>query len=132
MSKVKATTGKAKYRTDITAGMHHFLADEPVDLGGRDFGPTPTQYMAAALASCSSMTMKMYADRKEWDMESATAEVDYKRDRESGVTTFTKKITIIGNLDEAQRKRIFEIASRCPVHRMIQGTVEIESELSEG
>ncbi len=129
MTKAVATTQRERFKTEIRTGSDHILiADESFEDGGRDSGGTPTELLAASLASCSSITMKMYADRKEWPMEEAKVSVEFKRDRKEGLTTFYKKVEIKGNLDDEQRRRIFEISKKCPVHRILLGDIDIESE----
>lgn len=123
-----AITKKEKYRTEVRTDPHHFIVDEPIEVGGKDLGVSPGELLAAALASCSSITMKLYADRKGWDLEEAIVEVDFKRDAKFNVTNFTKKVSIIGNLDEAQKQKLYEIASKCPIHRMLENPIEIHTE----
>lgn len=128
-NKAKATIREEKFRTQIETDDHNFIADEPIDLGGSDLGPNPGEFLSTALASCSVITMKMYAERKGWELEEAIVEVDYERDAKENTTRFTKKVELKGNLDEEQRKRLFEIAARCPIHRSLENPVEINSEL---
>lgn len=128
-NKAKATIREEKFRTQIETDDHNFIADEPIDLGGNDLGPNPGEFLSTALASCSVITMKMYAERKGWELEEAIVEVDYERDAKENTTRFTKKVELKGNLDEEQRKRLFEIAARCPIHRSLENPVEINSEL---
>ena len=128
-NKAKATIREEKFRTQIETDDHNFIADEPIDLGGNDLGPNPGEFLSTALASCSVITMKMYAERKGWELEEAIVEVDYERDAKQNTTRFTKKVELKGNLDEEQRKRLFEIAARCPIHRSLENPVEINSEL---
>lgn len=119
-----------RYKTEIQTGTdHQIITDEPIADGGRDTGGTPMELLAASLASCSTITMKMYADRKGWNLEEAKVTVELERNPETKITTFEKNISIKGNLDEEQRERIFKIAEKCPVHRIIQGESKIESKL---
>lgn len=129
MSKTIAVTKQENYRTEIRANEHHFIVDEPISVGGKDLGPTPGELVAAALASCSSITMKMYADRKGWGLEEVHVEVDFERDAQNNLTRFTKNIRFQGNLDTAQREKLFEIAAKCPIHRLLMGQVEIDAKL---
>lgn len=130
MPKAIAITRMERYKTEIkTQTNHQIIADEPLDKGGRDTGGTPTELLAASLASCSTITMKMYADRKGWEVEELKVTVEFEREIQDSKTTFTKHIEIKGNLDDEQRKRIYEIASKCPVHRILQGEIEVKSEL---
>lgn len=126
---VKGTIRETLYTTNIKAGRFNLIADEPKEENGQDLGPKPTEYLNAALSACTAITMKMYAERKGWDLREANVEIDFVRDVKNGTTTFSKKIELIGNLDEEQKQRIYEIGAKCPVHRIIEGEVKIESEL---
>lgn len=128
-NQIKATIGASKYRTQIETTSHRFVADEPIDLGGNDLGPNPGEFLSAALAACTTITVKMYAERKAWNLEEAIVEVDFVRDRKENVTKFTKSVELIGDLDEDQRKRLFDIAARCPIHQALINPIEIESTL---
>lgn len=130
MAKAVSITRRESYKTEIKTGSDHLLvADESFQDGGRDSGATPTELLAAALASCSSITMKMYADRKKWPLEEAQVAVEFKREGKDQKTVFYKKVTLVGDLAEEQGKRIFEISKKCPVHRILLGDIAIESEL---
>ncbi|HUH34845.1 MAG TPA: OsmC family protein [Moheibacter sp.] len=128
-NQIKATIGASKYRTQIETTSHRFVSDEPIDLGGNDLGPNPGEFLSAALAACTTITVKMYAERKAWNLEEAIVEVDFVRDRKENVTKFTKSVELIGDLDEDQRKRLFDIAARCPIHQALINPIEIESTL---
>lgn len=122
------------YYSDVYARGHHLLADEPEDVGGSDSGPTPFEYLAAALGACTSITMRMYADRKEWPMEAVEVQVRYRKvPREDGQgkrDRLERKLRIFGtDLDDDQRERLTEIANRCPVHRAIEADIEVVTEL---
>lgn len=129
MLKTIAVSKQENYRTEIRANSHHFIVDEPISVGGKDLGPTPGELVAAALASCSSITMKMYADRKGWELEEVEVEVDYETDAQKKLTRFTKNIRFQGNLDATQREKLYEIAAKCPIHRLLMGQVEVNSKL---
>jgi uncharacterized OsmC-like protein/alpha/beta superfamily hydrolase len=124
------------YQTEIKAGNHAYVADEPAQLGGTDFGPSPYEMLAASLAACTAMTLKIYAKRKDWPLVSAEVHVDHGQihhaDAESGeekkIDLFSKEIIIEGPLSEEQRKRLKYIASRCPVHLTLLNQIQIESE----
>lgn len=123
------------YKTTIAVRNHNILADEPIDAGGTDLAPTPAEYMCAALASCTTITLRMYADRKEWPMEEAIVSVRFERikDEESGelYTEFHKDIRFVGDLDEKQIKRLMQIAEKCPVNKIIKGKVNMNLHLVE-
>ena len=136
---VSACTGTEGFQTDVRAGRHTWLADEPHSVGGTDLGPTPYDLLGTGLASCTSMTMQLYARRKQWPLEEACVNVEHNRihaedsaDCESDggyIDTFTKTIKLIGDLDETQRARLVEISSRCPVHKTLMGTIKLETRL---
>ncbi len=117
-----------KYTNDIRSSRHHAYADEPVELGGADLGPTPYEYLNAALGSCTSITMRMYADRKGWPVERISVDVTHAKEiHGDGIKrdVFTRVIVIEGELDEAQRARMLEIANKCPVHRTLEAGSDV-------
>lgn len=124
---------------DVQAGpRHHVTADEPVSVGGTDRGLTPYQFLSAGLGACTSMTMRMYARRKGWDLHHVEVDVTHDKihatdcahcETESGkIDQFRRVIRIEGELDEAQRARLMEIADRCPVHRTMEAEIEVVTE----
>ncbi|MDZ7708574.1 MAG: alpha/beta fold hydrolase [Trueperaceae bacterium] len=124
----RAVTGEG-YATDAYAGGFPLRADEPEKVGGTDTGPTPNELMRVALASCTSITLRMYADRKKWPVTSIEVEVDSNSERKQGTvhTTFERRVRLVGDLDDEQRGRLMEIADRCPVHRTLEGEVTIDT-----
>lgn len=125
-----ATIGQDRYKTKITSRNHEVLADEPLDKDGTDLGMAPHEYLAASLASCTTITLRMYADRKEWQVESIVVEVHLTvQEQEEGdpIYHFDKKIKLNGNLDEKQRKRMMQISEKCPVHKILSGQITIAS-----
>ena len=137
--RVVARTGPSGYRTEIMAGAHHLVADEPVAVGGTDTGPTPYDLLSAALGACTSMTLRMYADRKEWPLEEVVVRLAHKKiyaedcktcGEEGGkIDHIDRELELTGELDEAQITRLLEIADRCPVHRTLHGDVRVETTL---
>jgi putative redox protein len=124
-----AITKKEKFRTQVQTDPHFFIVDEPISVGGKDLGPSPGELLASSLASCTSITVKLYADRKGWDLEEVEVEVDFERDLKFNVTNFKKVISFTGNLTEEQIHRLHEIAEKCPVHRMLANPIQIQSEI---
>jgi putative redox protein len=122
-----ATLGQ-RYDTVMTARTHTFSADEPAELGGADTAPSPVELLMGSLASCTAITMRMYAERKQWPLEGVDVQVQYTA---RPTPSFVKQITMRGDLDATQRARMLDIADRCPVARMLSGGVAMESRLIE-
>lgn len=129
-TKAKATIKKESYRTVIETDDHQFVTDEPINVGGKDLGPNPGELLSAALAACGTATMKMYAERKGWNLEEAIVDVDFENNRKEDYTVFIKKIRLKGDLDEEQKAKLREIAGKCPIHRILTGSIEIKEELN--
>lgn len=128
VGQIAARTEKG-LRTEVNANGFALIADEPASLGGTDTGPTPQDFLSAALASCTSITLRLYADRKEWALDAVTVNVDYEEvDEEDRFHCF---IAIEGELSDKQRQRLIEIAERCPVHRILQQSAVVETTLDE-
>ena len=127
MRNVETQFGSGAYEQSITVGTHHLMSDVGSSKGGSDSGPSPHEYLAAALASCTGMTLKMYAGRKSWGLENAIVTVNISRTDE--VERFTRTISLVGNLDTEQTARLMEIANKCPVHKALIGTIEIDTQL---
>lgn len=122
---VRATIGSDRYRTEITTSSKTVIADEPEELGGTDLGPAPGEFLMISLASCTAITLRMYADRKIWPLDKIAVEVNFEKidDR----TIFNREILLEGQLDEEQRKRLLQIANACPVHKTLTNPIEIRS-----
>jgi putative redox protein len=130
MVKITASIGTNNYRTEIK-GSHTIIADEPIEKGGRNQGLNPGELLAASLASCSLITMQMYAQRKKWDLTDAYIEISYDHDDKENTAHMLKYITLTGSLDEEQRSRLKHIAGVCPVHRLLEKSIVIESFLTD-
>ncbi|MFK8052374.1 MAG: alpha/beta fold hydrolase [Woeseiaceae bacterium] len=130
---VTATTYARSFTTSIQSGDHQMIADEPASVGGANLGPTPVQLLSAALASCTSMTLQMYAKHKDIKAERIQVRVTASSEREGQetTTTYVRDIRIDGDIDTATRLRMVEIADRCPVHRTLHGTVHVQNRLVE-
>jgi putative redox protein len=119
-------TGANDFQVEISAGAAHFLADEPVEVGGGGSGPTPYDLLAAGLGACTAMTLRMYARAKGLPLERVGVTVGHGR--EAGgqpPDLFSRSVRLTGDLSEAQRTRLMEIADRCPVHRTLEGGARI-------
>lgn len=128
--KVTGSISTAHYRTEITASGHIMTSDEGEAVGGKDLGPTPAAFLGAALASCTAITLRMYADRKEWDLKQADIQVTVERDREQNITKITREIKLTGDLSETDKERLLVIANKCPVHQMLTNPIEITTTLA--
>jgi len=123
----------------IRIGQHHLQSDEPADLGN-DLGPNPYELLLAALGACTSMTVRMYADRKQWPLQGVQVRLGHSRiyakdcatcdTKEGLVDQIDLEISLIGSLSESQRQRLMEIADHCPVHRTLLGEIQIRMSLS--
>jgi putative redox protein len=128
MNPVKVQYEQGKLRHEIYIGKHHLIADETISDGGEDSGPSPFEYLASALGSCTSITLRMYAQRKSWLLKNAEVNVSIEREKE--LTTFHRTLRLFGDLTDEQRKRLLEIADNCPVHKILNGTITIKTELA--
>jgi len=116
------------YTNNVTNGRHHYLADEPESYGSADLGPTPYEYLCAALGACTSITLRMYANRKKWSVDHIEVQVTHAKDtRDDGTSrdVFSRSITLQGDLDEAQTSRMLEIADKCPVHKTLEAGSDV-------
>jgi len=122
-----------KYTQDVLTARHQLLADEPESFGSADLGPSPYEYLCAALGACTTMTMRMYIERKGWAVDHLACEVSHKKISIGDMPpkdVFTRAITIAGDIDEATRKRILVIANKCPVHKTLHASSDIETHLA--
>lgn len=127
MRKVESQFGEGPLQQKITAGELHFLSDAELSKGGGGTGPSPHEYLGAALAACTTMTLKMYAGRKAMPLENAIVTVDIER--ADDIEKFTRDIQLIGNLSAEERERLMEIADKCPIHKALAGQIQIKTQL---
>jgi len=130
MRPVNVTGDSGKFRQNIEIGPHLLHADEPTELGGEDAGPEPHEFLLAALGACTSMTVKMYAERKGDGLTGVRVEL--RGDKTADAFVIHRDIVLEGNLTDAERTRLFEIAEKCPVHKTLSGTIRISSKLMGG
>ncbi|HCU43549.1 MAG TPA: OsmC family peroxiredoxin [Sphingobacterium sp.] len=127
MNIVKASIGTDKYKTSVIAGKNSIVVDEPLDKGGLDLGFQPQELLAASLASCTAITLKMYADHKEWTVNSFQVDVMIEQSDDKSTTKFVRKISFEGKLDEKQHTRIVAIANACPIHKILLSQIAIDT-----
>lgn len=126
----------------IAAGSHQLTSDEPTDVGGSDTGPTPYNLLLAALGSCTSMTLAMYARRKGWPLEAVTVRLRHARihaadceeceTKEGRLDHIERELELTGALNDDQRARLLDIANKCPVHRTLMSEIHVETRLAPG
>ena len=119
--------GSLKHEIEIR--QHSVTADEPESSGGTDSGPNPQELLAASLASCSAITMEMYAHRKGWQIGEVVVDVDYEPSQRGSPTKFSMTVRLPKELPEDQRERLMTIVAKCPVHRTLEGEVMFEERL---
>lgn len=137
--KVMVRIGTDRFTTEVKVGKHSLLADEPTSVGGKDLGPTPYDLLMAAVGTCTAITLRMYADRKQWPVESIDVHLDHMKihttdckdcdNASARIDHIEKSIEIKGDLDEKQINRLLQIADKCPVHRTLLGEVKITTEI---
>lgn len=138
---VVARIGASGYRTEILANGHALVADEPRSVGGTNTGPTPYDLLISGLGACTAMTLRMYADHKGWSLDEVAVRLKHEKvhaddckdenGRPKKIDRIERVLDVHGDLDENQRKRLVEIANRCPVHRTLEGDLRIETRLQD-
>ncbi len=117
---------RSHYKTKVYSGGHFIYSDEPKDVGGTDEGMPPAALLLASLGSCTAITIRMYADRKNYALESIKIDLAIcKEDEMSEDTTISRKIEFVGDLTEEERKRLFVIADKCPIHKILSNPIKI-------
>lgn len=134
-SNVVVSIGESGFRTEVLAGGHTLIADEPESLGGTNLGPTPYDYLIAALGSCTAMTVRMYADREKWPLDGVTVTLRHSRVHEKdcedcekqdvGIDQVERSVELTGSLTEEQRLRLLRVADRCPVGQSLARGIRI-------
>lgn len=123
---------KGKYEHELRIRDHRLTADEPEDIGGKDLGPSPEELLAAALASCTAITMEMYATRKGWDVAGMRVDVEYTPAERGSVTRFDLVMHMPAHLTDQQVEKLRVIAAKCPVHRTLEGEVAFAESVELG
>ena len=130
MQTISATIDTRLYRTEIKSASDNIvIADEPQEMGGKNLGFSPSELLAASLASCTLITLRMYINRKQWEVSEINIKIDFEKDAEQNVALFTRKIEVIGEIDEIQKQRLETIANSCPIHKTLTHSIEIKTTL---
>ena len=131
MAKISSVIGKELYKVEIKSPSGNMLiADEPIEKGGKDKGFSPKELLASALATCTSATVRMFADRKGWPLDEVYTEIELEQNEKNNKTIITRKIKFTGSLDEKQKGQLLTVANACPIHKILSHPIEIESYLS--
>jgi putative redox protein len=128
MARARAQIGKVRYAVSIDASGHKIIADEPKSNGGADVGPAPYDLLLSGLGACTAITLRMYADRKEWDLQSLQVDLHYIR--EGDQERIERRLHLFGNLNDEQRARIADIAERTPVTLTLKRGLPIKTDLA--
>ncbi len=129
MGEVHAVIHEKHYSTYIQAGNNSLIADEGLDSGGQAEGFNPEELLAASLSACTSITLRMYADRKGHKVEKIEVHVTLSRDTANGTATMERQITVHGTLTAEERARLLQIANSCPVHKILTNQINIKTDL---
>jgi len=130
MNTISAQIDTRLYRTEIkSASGNIIIADEPQEVGGKNLGFSPSELLASSLASCTLITLRMYINRKQWEVSEINIKIDFQRDAEQNISLFTRKIEIIGEINETQKQRLETIANSCPIHKTLTHSIEIKTTL---
>lgn len=128
---VKASLGKKKYYTEVIAGENKIITDEPVEQGGENKGFNPFEILATSLASCTAATLRMYIDRKEWNIENINVEVELENFPLTKLAIFKRNISFEGSeVTDEILKRLHTIADACPVHKILMNEIQIQTKFS--
>lgn len=127
MEKVSAKIGSENYKTVITSPTSEFITDMPEAEGGKNLGPKPKELLAAALAGCVAMTVKIYANRSKWLLQDVIVDVEIDTETTPGTTIFTKNVSFTGDLTNEQIQRLHVIAQKCPINKILQNLIVVKS-----
>ncbi|MDB5190923.1 MAG: hypothetical protein JWQ96_486 [Segetibacter sp.] len=124
-----ATNSGGIYTTDLQSNEHTQVADEPIGVGGQNKGPSPGDYLCMALASCKTITLRMYVERKQWEITDITVKVELEKDDLSGTSPnyFKCSVTVTGNVTPEQKDRLLQIAKACPISRLLTKANEVNT-----
>jgi putative redox protein len=125
---ITATIGLEPYETSLNNGVHLIYSDEPTDQGGKDKGPSPQDFLRMSLASCTAITLRMYANRKGLDVEKIMVEI--RTESVENKTIFHRNVFVKGTITNEQREKLMKIANACPVHKILENPIEVNTTIS--
>ena len=126
---IKAIINQEPYVTEISSETNSLIADEPIMHGGKASGMAPMELLASSLAACTCITLRMYANRKQWDLQSIETHIDIEN--KDAQTIFKRKISFTGKIDKEQTDRLLDIANHCPVHKLLTHTITINTSIND-
>ncbi|MCC2547616.1 OsmC family protein [Hymenobacter sp. BT175] len=130
MATITGRIGQDRYRTQLTsANGHRFVADEGLEDGGQNLGPTPGELLAASLSACTNITLRMYADRKQWPLTAIETVVNIEQGEKHTVDRFSVLLQLEGELTDEMRQRLLQIAHLCPIHKLLAASTPIDLRL---
>ena len=125
MATVNASINKEHFKTEIISGNSKIISDESFTNGGKGDGLSPEELLCASLAACTSITLRMYADNKQWTLEKVDIEVALVKDKEKEISILSRKIRFSGDLDMKQQQSLLTIADKCPIHKILSNQITI-------
>ena len=129
MVTINAHIGKDTYKTLLRTSVNELVADEPLSDGGKEEGFSPSELLSSALGACTCITLRMYADRKKFPLDSIDVVVTLEKNPNSETTLMGREITLHGDLSEDERSRLLQIANLCPIHKILSNPVQISTTL---
>ncbi|POY35379.1 hypothetical protein C3K47_15050 [Solitalea longa] len=128
---VTATIGAENYKTLLQTKHHQLIADEPEQIGGKNQGPSPSDFLMSGLAACTAITLKMYVDRKQWITGDIMVQVCLEHKNENGhfSSVFTRIVSVSQKLDDEKMQRLLEIANSCPIHNLLTNPIHINTSI---
>ena len=129
MIQIKAHIGAELYKTEVKSASNTIISDEAESAGGKDLGFAPKELLASSLAACTCIALRMYANRKGWNLTDVKVEVTFEKDATENKSKMIRKIQLLGDLDDIKKARLLNIADKCPMHQILTNPVEITTEL---
>ena len=129
MTKVSGFIKQEHFKTILSNGKNEIIGDEPITNGGGDLGFSPSDLLCSALATCTCVTLRMYADRKQWKLTEVKAHISFTRNNEKNISNIKREIELSGDLSAEQRERLLEIANQCFIHKTLTHPIEIETSI---